>query len=1129
MALPCGRLLKRLQAPGYLLANCGSSTSFRQTTDGSLGWIISFADSCKNRTGLNSPYLMTFPKHLHFLQGFTIILLVIGDSSMRATNWPSPPPQHQGKPYTRSSLEFAKPLISPYIVVHRLSRYAWVYGQKTRIDNHDILRGEPIIRADDLFVPIEFTGVFDLRPPLAPSPAPTYLKDRWVHDLDLEPNSGVKDAHFINHNSRKLVGLKSASLQAGFTVHEQGDLWFIALSGSNPPRLSPIEHDNLVTLFDTPEKYADPSLASHYIPLLKRQGQWTDHAAITDRDLALLDGPEPVWQTTPQSDHDLTGFAAERLGSPPPPPGEYPRILFSEADLPTIRDHIQANVIARRTWVELEVLFRTTWLDPQSEDGRVFEKLASGDIDDLEWDAWLGGRRIPLFPANFDGQRPGIFSTHVSYNSQCLVALALYAMIADDDELGGKVAAALTNLYQLQEPNLDLFLAFSDSELGSNPGDANASTTQWRGVHTAIAHMDLPFALDFAGRWMSEAQKQTMHRIIAKATYGRRTNGGDGPRRNWRDTNHVSWHLTHLLSLMAIEGQEGFDPEAYASGSELVRDFLQWGVNASGTIYESNGKSGAGLQFQTLAMIGLARRGENYWGHPHWRRILQSQVLNTAPNGKTTVSSGTWSGGLISVPFTMLYHTFYPEDPHADYLLGIASPPEITPGSLGHMKLESFNLDAYRRELESDIGRTRLPSLNYVSFTQSLIFDTDWKLTARSALHAPLDFIDRDQGILSSYSDRTEQAVWLHIQVRNNHYLGAGHHHADAGMFHFAADGVNWITESPFKKIYDGRYHNQVLIDGIAQPDGVAARADLLELSLQPSGAYIAADLTNAYTWRMSSQFMMFDTDDWGPQPDQYSWTLNQDPLSIAAFKGTQRYKMRPWWATSNFSNWFPNLQRPHNPVEYVYRSAQLIRGDQPYALLVDDAKKDDQTRLYQWSAMPGPGVWAARTDHDLPANKLILAQRGDESMHANAKRIRPQDGEPLLLICLLGGQGTPATFESGLSRASQFALDPYAALAEAAPPDIDAPIRIETRGDGPAWTQSDQVQFFFDQIIGGCHSTAAHFRVLLIPFSAGDSLPSVSYDHAETTAQIRIGAQHDTIKFSTSDAGRTTYTLQRN
>ena len=85
--------------------------------------------------------------------------------------------------------------------------------------------------------------------------------------------------------------------------------------------------------------------------------------------------------------------------------------------------------------------------------------------------------------------------------------------------------------------------------------------------------------------------------------------------------------------------------------------------------------------------------------------------------------------------------------------------------------------------------------------------------TTRADLKLPLDFNSPVSGAFSSYSDHSPDAAWINLYVRPNHYLGAGHHHADAGMFHFSALGVDWFTQSPFHQNYDGRYFNLVQID----------------------------------------------------------------------------------------------------------------------------------------------------------------------------------------------------------------------------------------------------------------------------------------------------------------------------
>lgn len=1047
------------------------------------------------------------------MKKFYLSTLLLSASAFAAVEMPKIPDQNKGIAYTRSSAEFAQKTFSQYIAVSPLSRYMFIYGKKVRFDNTDKLRGEALVIEGETYFPIDAVGYFALKPSDKPKKiAPAYLKDRWRYEFDINSLGLNNFDKAIKHKGRHYVSLEDIAEHYQLKLHKLTDKVFFLSKKRANIKLSALEIDNITSQFDTPEKYLDPTIASKTLPQLIRQGEWTKHVKLKGDEGEILAGPEPEWEFTEKKTYDLDGFNFSLLGSDLPKAGTYPRLLFSEKDLPAIRKRIKDNAIARRTFAKMEVLLGLSWLKEGSSDAEVFAKLAKGETKELTWDAWAKGRRIPHFPGKFDSQKPGIYCSHIAYNSQSLSTIALIALINNDDALGKKAAKAIANLYRLHDKNIDKFLAFSDSELGSNSSDSNASTTQWRGISAAVAHMDLPFCLDFAGKWMNAEDKKFMIEFTAKVTYGRRNNGGDGPRRAWRDINHMTWHMTHLLALATIEGTEGFDEEAYLSGEELVHDFLQWGISPEGTMYESNGKSSAGTLFQFYNMAVMARRGNNLWGHPHLKNLLRSQAMNTSPNGETTVSSGTWSGNILATPLCMIYHSFFPEDPYADYALTITKPSAVAGGTYG-FDPQKFNETEFRKELAAKPGRTRLPSPQYPAFTLTLLYDTDWDITERKDLPKETEYLDEVQGHLSAYSEQDNDATWLNLQVRPNHYLGAGHHHADAGMFHFSSGGINWITESAFLKQYDGKYHNQVLIDGIAQPDGIMGRPKWLGSSSTDKVFKASCDLTDSYSYRTSSQFIYFDTDHWGPRPDQYEWTLYRDPVVIDAAKGTQRYKMRPWWATQNFSNWFPVIKRDFNPVQYAYRTAAMIKGKNPYALIIDDLKKDDKERLYQWSAMPGAGVWAATTkDYQLPVNQLVLAHKGEARHHADQARIRPKKGDPLLLVCLLGGEGRPKEFESGPSKQSRFALNPYDDLSDDVA--VSAPIRIETRGDGPHWRNSDQVQFFYDQIIGGCYSKKVNFRTLLIPFKHGEKIPQVQYDKDKQRATIKFAQHTDTINF---------------
>jgi len=1011
------------------------------------------------------------------------------------------PPQDQGLPYTRSAYKTAMEKIAGHIAIFAGSRYAFLYGKRVRLDEDISRKAEALLVDGQVYAPIALAGLLSLKRELvldgrATDQVPddlSVLADRWVHSIPrpefpLPPSVKVREIdgrpYFSVEDLANSLGLRLYSNPRGLVLVGSSDVSF---ADSEALLL-----DSVISQFDTPEKLADPDIATRSIPTLKAQGAWFQNVEATPEQRELLAAPEVEWPLTPPEEYDYTGFNQELLGSKVPAPGIYPRILFSPEDIPMFQERIKQNNLAQRSMIEVETLLNQTWWDPKTSDGQVFEKLSKGDLAGLEFNPGKDGVVRPGFASTFKDQKPGIHSSHINYNAQSLTTMALYCLLTGDDARGQQVANAIYNYCKLGEPAVDEHLATSDSEWGTDWEKANNAATHWRGMHGVVPHMDLPFLLDFGGKWMTAEQKDLMRRVIAKATYGRRTGGGDGPRRNWRDINHLTWHLTHGLAITAIEGLEGFDPEAYDSHAELTRDFCQWGVDEFGQMFESNGKSGGGIQFQILSMIAMARRDENLWGHPHWRKLLEGQVFATSPNGKTTVSSGTWGSSSFSPQAVNEIKAFYPANLSADYLLTLAYPGE---------DLSKFNPEEYRKALLAPKGtnRMRLPGPSVPGFGFSLLYDTDWKQTSREELKLPLDWNDTVHGILSTSRDNTADATWLCLHVRPNHYMGSGHHHSDAGMFYFSGLGVNWFMESPFLKDYNGNLHNLVRIDGISQPDGPPAVAQYLGAEVTNDAAIGIADLTYAYSWRWNTQVMLWDGDWLTTSSGETRWELETDPENLKFYQGTERYKMRPWWPTYTFSNFMPNFRAPFNPCEYVYRSAGIVRGKHPYGIVVDDLKKDDQERLYEWVGIFGPGVWQARSD-DLPRNQVRLAWDGTEKRHhAGEDYLRPSKGDPVLIVCALGMPD----------------------------PDPKGPRPIGAKSlEGPAGPWN--AQGFYDALLADAKGTEARFRVLLLPMKFGDEIPTIEYDSSTDHAVINWNGQHDVIDFKVRQDQRSAFSVQR-
>jgi hypothetical protein len=997
------------------------------------------------------------------------------------------PPQDQGLPYTRSAHPRALKAIDTTIAVFGGSRYAYLYGKKVRLDDTNMLHAEAVFHDNKLFVPRAFAAALSLKT-FTPAPGLPYLADKWVYSFPRAASSIPASIPTLDVDGGSYISLGDLAESKGLhTLLTRRGLLLVSSATIAYADTDPILSDDIVTLFDTPEKLADPTILIHYVPVPHSQGEWYEHASTTPEQMAQLAQPEVKFPLTPKSAYIYDGIDTTLFGSKVPPPGVWPRVIMSPEDVPALAARVKASKFAQMSMIDIEEQFKRSWWDTSTNDGRFFKKLYTNDIADLKFDRGnVVGPFVPYASGNlFVGYKPTLYNSHISYITNSLVTMSLYALLTNDDELGRKCATAVSNFYKILEPTLDEAIAMTNSELGADRRSAVSAEDSFRGLHGLVEHMDLGLSLDMAGKWMTPAQVEVMRRFIAKATYGRRVYGGEAPSR-WRDNNQVTWHTTNVLAQMAIEGLPGYDPEVYASGLETVRSFLEFGIDANGQFYESNGKTGGGNQFLFLNMLAMARRGEDFFGHPHLRKVFDAEVYNIAPNGAAEVSGGTYGGGRMSAQFIMELATVYPSHRAADYLLtgpyAGFGPSNGTAVPADGLDLRTLDLKQYRQYVIANWNkRMRTPGPTYPGFIRAFPFCRDFVPTTRAELNLPLDHQDSIHGTFSAYSDQTPDAAWMDMLVRPNHYLGAGHHHADAGMFYFAGAGVNWITESPFVLSYDGRLHNEVLIDGIAEANGTPARAKYLGATLSPAADFASADLSYAYSWEWTTQMQEWGHT-WPPHtPEPPRWELEPAADIIAIFQGTQRYKNRIWWDTYNFANWIPTLRAPWNPVEYAYRTTGLVRGKHPYGIVVDDLKKDSATHLYQWAAMLSEPMVAVSLPSTGP-DDLVLARKADATGTG-----QPKSGTPLLLLHMSG----PAT-----------GLRP----------------RIEMANDGPA-DRNGKVEPY-PRIVVDDKATEFHERTLLVPFHMGDPLPT--FTQSPTTLALKWPDETSTLNVSTGIDHRT-------
>jgi hypothetical protein len=854
----------------------------------------------------------------------------------------------------------------------------------------------------------------------------------------------------------------------------------------------------------TPDFLPDPLALREELPALRAQKLWTDYA--TPEQAALFAGEATRWPVIPATSYRLDGFDAATLGSPVPAPGVHPRILFSPEDVPEIARRLNGTVAGRQGRIENAAILRRTLWDPLADEGKIFQKLARGDTADLQWPEDEGrfvvkDGTLQYNPGQhlFAGYRPRLATTvHAGY-LPALLALAAFECLLDGDSARGRqVAAAIAEYYRLREPLIDrLNGEYHERRL--------AARDEWRPMHQLVSAENLPWAYDCAATWMTPAERAVMQRVIAKATAGKRSYGASAPTR-WRDTNWVAWDLSHLMTALAIEGETGADPEARRVGLETLRAFLDWGFSPGGVIFETNGKNASGLKYACLSLTALARRGDNLIGHPHLRAFSLAQCQMVVPTADLNVSNGTWGNTPVARMNAGTLANYFPADPAADWLLRIAAPDQ-----------ENFDATAYAAQVAARIEREPR-SFNPLDFFQafSVIQVRDWRgtrdaqgrlrpVTDRSALKAESSFADSVHGVLSARSGPERDAAFLMFEARPD-LRGVGHQHHDAGHFYFTALGLPWAVEAGPKNSYS-LDHNVVAIDGQGLADVVfAPRVDLLPPSITPQAAFATANLKNAYDHGWVTPMHPYWRD-----PAQVDGTRaitpETDPLLVEYYRGTQHTKTRLWGTSYFTENWGPIMRVAGNAVEVAYRSAGLVRGLRPYALIVDDRRKDTGEHLYEWLMQVPDGVRIANlavAADSVPAVLLTQAPAAPGWHREATEKLPP--GTPLLLVALLEDPVGPSAH-----RGNQLDF-------------VTFPLSLRQLAS-PARTGSKSVSL---RLVIEQRARTARFRVLLIPTRAGEPTPKVTWRAAEQTAEVTIGNQRDTLVFTTGADDRSRFTIRR-
>lgn len=776
--------------------------------------------------------------------------------------------------------------------------------------------------------------------------------------------------------------------------------------------------------------------------------------------------PSPAVEIQTMTD----GFDAARLVAVPSP-GVHPRILFSPSELPDIRRRGVETEVGRLALKTLRGWQSRTLHRRGTASHNVFEALVDGDID----------RAAALYDDYADAGTPDGVSWH--HRPQFLYILALEAfdcLIRDDPVQGARVATAVANLARIFQPRIEAsrLLPLADDNWRTNGSDVP------HGREAIGGEPYLGYLYDFTYNWMTDAQRDVVRRAIADYARGRVTMGSHMPH-HFRRWNWVAVGQGLVLTALAIEGETGYDERVVRHCLELYTDFMTYGWSAMGSSREAVGYTQFGLTWGTPAMVAYARRGHNLITG-RYRRSAFWYAHALQPYGGQFLSHGDGGRGHPKVMNMLAMKHFYPDDRLVDFVLQ---------ESIAAQNTGSDYLDGGRGYL--------LHQLIWAHDPEGVDYDDGL------ALGLEQTFFDPERNSLITRSDWSRDALCLQFEARADG-IAANHQHADRGNFTLAGAGRLWAMDR-FRGI-ESRHHNNVIIDGKGQ-GYFPTPATWLGLSDSDTATLAAADLKYAYDWAWPGTPPGFvDADE--PRRQYPRWrrfaenadaflashpgfdaaaAIDRSPVVEAFYNGFESGDPRLW------DEYGRPLRVPHNPVQKAIRSVALVRGPHPYALVVDDIRKDDAAHLYEWIMMTPNDVELAAITTD----EILLC---DTSTAIGTGTLRPRlaEGNPLLLVKVLD-------------------------MAVPGDESTRPAIRLETfeYKDARDWPEGRTFGLAKRLVIPSL-AVEPGYKVLLFPHRHGDPRPTITWDARRTSVTVAWDDQVDTIEFPRDDEGRTGVAVTR-
>jgi hypothetical protein len=231
------------------------------------------------------------------------------------------------------------------------------------------------------------------------------------------------------------------------------------------------------------------------------------------------------------------------------------------------------------------------------------------------------------------------------------------------------------------------------------------------------------------------------------------------------------------------------------------------------------------------------------------------------------------------------------------------------------------------------------------------------------------------------------------------------------------------------------------------------------------------------------------------------------------------------YFGCSHERKWEANWTWKDDPVRRAFRTTGLVRGKQPYILIVDDIQKGDAEHLYEFLLhvpddieMESAVVYFQDKD---PVSGKPVVRKANSYLNPGTLDVT---GEPIACadIVLKEPDLPQASGKYGLPGGDRRLLVRIL-RCEGDLRDDGRPAKLETYVRLARW------QGLGKRLVIPSRSIAPNYKILLYPHRKGQPMPVTVWNPDRTQVTIAIGDQKDVVDFAVTESGRTEVRISRN